>query len=186
MFKRTKQRRGLGTVITTLIILIASVVLGAGVIFFGGSLFQNNTAKEAVGISNAHIWVASNNTSTVAFVVQNTGDKVASIESITIRGLNVPSGLWYYNTVNANSSNVQRNLTPDYEPQNGVNVDGTAGQEAFILANGRISLDQGKAAFIYLRDPANIDALDAHLAMTLQVQTGQASAAVASVRAVIN
>ena len=59
-----QKRRGIGTVITTLIILIASVVLGAGVIFFGGSLFQTNTQNESIQVSNAHIWVGANATGT--------------------------------------------------------------------------------------------------------------------------
>ncbi|HEX2014588.1 MAG TPA: hypothetical protein VLA68_05105, partial [Nitrososphaera sp.] len=54
-----QKRRGLGTVIATLIILIASVILGAGVIFFGGSMFQTNTQQESIKVSNSHVWVAS-------------------------------------------------------------------------------------------------------------------------------
>jgi hypothetical protein len=46
------------TIITALIILIASVVLGAGVIFFGASHFQTNTENEAIQVSNGHIWVS--------------------------------------------------------------------------------------------------------------------------------
>lgn len=171
-----QKRRGLGTVITTLIILIASVVLGAGVIFFGSSLFQTNTQSEAIEVSNAHIWVANNNTASMGFVVQNTGGKAVTINSITVRGLSVPTSLWWYNVANANATNIQRELTADYEANNGVNVDGAGAQEVFIAGTAGVSLDQGKAAFIYLRDPVgNIDAIDAGLTMTLQVQGGQAT-----------
>ncbi|MGI0016347.1 MAG: hypothetical protein ACREBU_23245, partial [Nitrososphaera sp.] len=86
-----QKRRGLGTVIATLIILIASVILGAGVIFFGGSMFQTNTQQESIKVSNSHIWVSgTNTTSTAAFAVQNVGGKPVSITAISIRGLSVP------------------------------------------------------------------------------------------------
>src|SRR5574339_504781 len=114
-----QKRRGIGTVITTLIILIASVVLGAGVIFFGGSLFQTNTENEAIQVSNAHIWVGANATGTpnpdsvAGFVVQNTGGKVVSIQSITVRGQSVPTASWYYDKADAIAANIQREITAD-------------------------------------------------------------------------
>jgi hypothetical protein len=171
-----QKRRGIGTVITTLIILIASVVLGAGVIFFGGSLFQTNTENEAIQVSNTHIWVAPNGTKSVAgFVVQNTGGKVVSIQSITIRGQSVATSNWYYNNANATAANIQRELKSDFN-LNQVDVTGAAPEEAFIQATGPVSLTQGQAAFIYLANPAGITAIDSGLAFTMNVQAGKASA----------
>ena len=178
MALKFRERRGLGSVITTLIILIASVVLAAGVIFFGGSLFQTNTENEAVRVSNVHIWVAPNGTDSVAgFVVQNTGGKVVSVQKITIRGQSVPTGSWWFNNdpVVATASNIQRELT--YDPTLiGINVDGVAGDEVFTLATGPISLEQGEAMFLYVEDPAGIAAIDSGLAFTMNVQAGKASA----------
>ena len=171
-----QKRRGIGTVITTLIILIASVVLGAGVIFFGGSLFQTNTENEAIQVSNTHIWVSANGTNSVAgFAVQNTGGKVVSIQSITIRGQSVPTTSWYYNTTAATAANVQRELKSDFTLAS-VDVTGDGTPEPFALATGPISLTQGKAAFIYLANPAGITAIDSGLAFTMNVQAGKASA----------
>ncbi|MCI0565454.1 MAG: hypothetical protein MN733_43875 [Nitrososphaera sp.] len=170
-----QKRRGLGTVIATLIILIASVILGAGVIFFGGSMFQTNTQQESVKVSNSHIWVATNNTSTAAFAVQNTGGKPVSLTAISIRGLSVPLSSVFFNTVDATANNIQTEFTADYT-EDTVNVNGIAGEETFTPATGPVSLDQGKAVIIYINDPANIDAIDAGLSMTLNIQAGQASA----------
>jgi hypothetical protein len=171
-----QKRRGIGTVITTLIILIASVVLGAGVIFFGGSLFQTNTENEAIQVSNGHIWVAPNGTNSVAgFVVQNTGGKVVSIQSITIRGQSVPTASWYFNTANATAANIQREIVSDFDLPNGVDVTGGT-VVAFTQATGPLSLTQGQAMFIYLDDPAGITAIDSGLAFTMNVQAGKASA----------
>ena len=173
-----QKRRGLGSVITTLIILIASVVLSAGVIFFGGSLFQTNTENEAVRVCNAHIWVSPNGTASIAgFVVQNTGGKVVSVQKITIRGQSVPTGSWYFNNdpLVATASNIQRELLYD-DTLATVDVTGGAPEETFTLATGPISLEQGEAMFLYLADPAGIAAIDSGLAFTMNVQAGKASA----------
>src|SRR6185503_9884216 len=157
-----QKRRGIGTVITTLIILIASVVLGAGVIFFGGSLFQTNTENESIQVSNTHIWVSANGTNSVAgFVVQNTGGKVVSIQGITIRGQSVPTGSWYYNNSAsvATAANIQKELTSDFNLAS-IEVTGAAPAEQFTQAAGPVSLTQGQAAFIYLANPAGIKAID--------------------------
>jgi hypothetical protein len=178
-----RKRRGLGSVITTLIILIASVVLAAGVIFFGGSLFQTNTENEAIQVSNTHIWVSSNGTSSVAgFVVQNTGGKAVSVQKITIRGQSVPTGSWWYNNdpAVATASNIQRELMYD-DTLTAIEVTGDATPETFTQATGPVSLLQGQAVFIYLAKPAGINAIDSGLAYTMNIQAGKASAAVASV-----
>ncbi|HKU49339.1 MAG TPA: hypothetical protein VJP79_05270, partial [Nitrososphaera sp.] len=141
-----QKRRGIGNVITTLIILIASVVLGAGVIFFGGSLFQTNTENEAIQVSNSHIWVGANGTGTdsvAGFVIQNTGGKVVSIQTITIRGQSVPLSQWYYNTADASATNTQKELRweTNFDLSDGYDLDtAVAGQEALTKASGPISL----------------------------------------------
>ena len=182
-----QKRRGIGTVITTLIILIASVVLGAGVIFFGGSLFQTNTENEAIQVSNAHIWVGSNATGTpnpdsvAGFVVQNTGGKVVSIQSITVRGQSVPTSQWYYNNTQtvATAANTQKELgwESNFNLADGYDLRAsTAGQEELTQASGPISLSQGQAAFIFLDSPAGINSLDTGLAFTVNISAGKASA----------
>jgi len=177
---RVKKRKGIGTVITTLIILIASVLLGAGVIFFGGSIFQSNVESEALQVSNTHIWVSSNSTSTAAFAVQNTGGKQVTITSISIRGISLPLSKVWFNTVDATATNIQTDFIADYT-ENTVNVNGVVGEEAFTQATTPLSLDQGEVVIIYLDDPANIDAIDAGQTMTLNLEAGKASAVFTSV-----
>ena len=178
MALKFRERRGLGSVITTLIILIASVVLAAGVIFFGGSLFQTNTENEAVRVSNTHIWVAPNGTDSLAgFVVQNTGGKVVSVQKITIRGQSVPTSSWYFNNdpAVATATNIQRELTY-FDSVDNVDVTGDLAPDTFTQATGPISLEQGEAMFLYVEDPAGIAAIDSGLAFTMNVQAGKASA----------
>jgi len=169
-----QKRRGIGNVITTLIILIASVVLGAVVIFFGGSMFQTNTQSESIKVSNVHTWVANNGTSVTAIAVQNTGSKAISINSISMRGLPVPTSSWYSLTdqTQATATNINTELTVDYTPANGV----TLASGAAAMTSGPISLAQGKATIVYVSEAGNIDAIDSGNTYALQIQAGQATA----------
>jgi hypothetical protein len=165
-----QKRRGIGNVITTLIILIASVVLGAGVIFFGGSMFQSNTQSESIKVSNVHSWVNSTNSATTAFVVQNTGSKAVTISSISLRGVSVPTADWFY-SINSDQAVLQTELAVDHTEDN-VDIDSVA----TAMDTGSISLAQGQAAIVYLNEAGGIDAIDAGNTYSLQIQAGQATA----------
>ncbi|HXV45683.1 MAG TPA: hypothetical protein VD736_03320 [Nitrososphaera sp.] len=170
-----QKRRGIGNVITTLIILIASVVLGAGVIFFGGSMFQTNTQSESLKVTNVHSWVnPTTDVSVTAFAVQNTGSKPITINSISLRGLPVPTSSWYSltNSSLATQTNVNTELTVDYDPSGGV----TLASGAAAMTPGAISLAQGGATIVYVLEAGNINAIDAGNTYSLQIQAGQATA----------
>ena len=185
MALRSKQRKGIGTVITTLIILIASVVLGAGVIFFGGSIFEANAENDGIKTSNGHIWVATNGTSSVAsLVVQNTGDTVVSLSSITVRGMAVPTSSIYFNTVDATATNIQRELTSDFSLTS-VDVTGSAPEETFTHAVNQISLSQGQAVIIYIVNPGQVTALDMNQQFTVNVQANGATVTLSGVDVVL-
>lgn len=166
-----QKRRGIGNVITTLIILIASVVLGAGVIFFGGSMFQTNTQAEQIKVTNVNSWVgASNNTATTAFVVQNTGSKPITVNSISLRGIQAATTDWFYCTTCATASNIATPLPADYT-ESSVTIGGTA----YTMTNGALSLTQGQAAIVYVNEAGSVESIDAGNTYALQVQAGQAT-----------
>ena len=171
-----QKRRGIGNVITTLIILIASVVLGAGVIFFGGSMFTTNTQSEQVKVTNTNNWVAGNGTASTAFAIQNVGSKAVTITDIKLRGIAVPVASWY-NCKGAGAGqcatqlNVQTPLPYDVTPAS-VTIGGTA----YAMTPGtQVSLSQGEAAIVYLLNAGNIGPIDAGNTYALQIQAGQAS-----------
>lgn len=174
-----QKRRGIGNVITTLIILIASVVLGAGVIFFGGSMFQTNTQSESIKVSNVHSWVNASasapvgEVATTAFVIQNTGSKAITINSITLRGISVPTADWWAISDPAvvTATNIQTELPTDFV-ESSVTIGGTAR----TLTSGSISLSQGGAAIVYLNEAGTIKAIDSGNTYALQIQAGQATA----------
>ncbi len=165
------KRRGIGNVITTLIVLIASVVLAAGLVFFGGSIFEASAKVEAIQVSNSHVWVSASGSSVAGFVVQNIGDAPVSLQKISLRGQAVPVSSWYYNNSAsvATQDNIMTELRYDSSPGS-VNVGGSSAEELFTQANGAITLQQGQAMFVYLDNPANLSMLDAGFDMSLNVQ----------------
>jgi hypothetical protein len=168
-----QKRRGIGNVITTLIILIASVVLGAGVIFFGGSMFQTNTQQEQIKVTNVNSWTGpDDDNATTAFAVQNVGSKAVTLTDIKLRGIAVPNTAWYYCKDTATcttADSIQTPLPVDLE-------DIPDPDPTWIMANpGPVSLAQGEAAIVYLRNAGNVQLLDAGNTYALQIQAGQAS-----------
>jgi hypothetical protein len=98
MKPKLSKNRALSTVLTTVIILVASVVLGSGVVLYGASLFQGGTQQEAISVSGVKVWVHATDSNGLAWGaagVRNTGDKVISVDKIQIRGTDVPFSQWY-------------------------------------------------------------------------------------------
>ncbi|MCZ6581856.1 MAG: hypothetical protein O6761_01630 [Thaumarchaeota archaeon] len=92
------SRKALSQVLTAMIILVASVVLGTGVVIFGGSLFQETSLIQSISVAGRSLWVNSTDPNGVAWGaagIRNTGDKITSITTISVRGTTVPFSNWY-------------------------------------------------------------------------------------------
>ena len=90
MKTKLSKKRAISTVLTTVIILVSSVVLGSGVVLYGTSLFQGGTQSEAITVSGVQMWVhgtAEDGLAWGAAKIRNTGDKVVSIDKIEIRNI---------------------------------------------------------------------------------------------------
>jgi hypothetical protein len=120
---RTKNRKAISVVMTTLIILVASVVLGTGVVLYGTSLFQTGGQTQAIASQGIKMWVngsctgsstggcPSNTVSWGAAAIRNSGDVLVSVNTIQIRGVIVPYNDWYVDT---NSSRVSANFQAQF------------------------------------------------------------------------
>jgi len=100
MFLRTRNRRAISTVLTTLIILVASVVLGTGVVLYGTSMFQTSAQTNSLSVTNTAVWAdkVGSGWAWGAADVRNSGDKILSMDTITVRGQNIPFSNWYTDT----------------------------------------------------------------------------------------
>jgi len=179
-FTKTK-RRAISTVLTTIIILVASVVLGSGVVLYGTSLFQSGTQQEAISVSGLKVLVhgtANEGLSWGAFAVRNSGDKIVSVDKIAIRGTDIPFAQWYPDT-SVTSSLIQQpmnftgwsgvgGLLADSVPNTCpcIGSQGCANTTSSVIkvqlissedsvcanpANGPVGLEPGAAAIIYFK-----------------------------------
>jgi len=181
MKTKLSKKRAISTVLTTVIILVSSVVLGSGVVLYGTSLFQGGTQTENIAVSGMKVWVHSSETEGVAWGatgVRNTGDKVVAVDKISIRGLDIPFGQWYADT-DLTASEFQQAL--NFTGWAGANPGTTGGamykagecatapEDAFYLcidqdgwgsgtnvitgqaATGPISMEPGGSAVIYFK-----------------------------------
>jgi hypothetical protein len=204
MFLRTKNRKAISAVLTTLIILVASVVLGTGVVLYGTSLFQTGAQSSGVSVQGAHVWV--NSTSTPTYVwgaaeIRNSGDKILSVDQINVRGTQVPFANWYFDSdptrVTAANYQSQLNYTKTTTPSGlmksyygagvactnspsfGINEFGTNANPSlcFTQASGPISLKPGDRAIVYFQIPSGVlSTVDAGSQSSVAIYAGNVGA----------
>ena len=172
MKPKLSKNRALSTVLTTVIILVASVVLGSGVVLYGASLFQSGTQQESISVSNVKVWVHATDTNGLAWGaagIRNTGDKVVSVDKIQIRGAVVPFAQWYPDTTvssvlfqqalnftgwsgTAGLLNTQATATTCTTETVRLNLGGSATDHVCANAgSGPVSLAPGSSAIIYFK-----------------------------------
>jgi len=205
MKTKLSKKRAISTVLTTVIILVSSVVLGSGVVLYGTSLFQSGTQTEQISVSGVKIWVHPTDDTGIAWgaaAIRNTGDKVVAVDKINIRGQDIPFSQWYADTdlttavfqqalnhtgwvnisngplmvKNGDCSGVSTYVAIDPDGTTG----GTFGTTDCIsadAASGPISLSPGSTAIIYFKlNNGTITSLDSGVSTTVSVYAGKAGA----------
>ncbi len=188
------RRRAISTVLTTIIILVASVVLASGVVLYGTSLFQTSTQQEAISIAGVKAWVHATETDGLswgAFAVRNSGDKILSVNKISIRGTDVPFTQWFPDTtVTSNILQQPMNFT-GWSGTNGLLLNttttdsecgGTKDMELNIAPNedfcanaasGPVGLEPGKGAIIYFKlNNGTLTSIDSGVSTSVGVFAG--------------
>ncbi len=195
-FTKTRKR-AISTVLTTIIILVASVVLASGVVLYGTSLFQSGTQQEAIAVAGLKVWVhgtASEGLAWGAFAVRNSGDKVVSVDKITIRGVDVPFTQWYPE-VNATGSKLQQAMNfsgwsnvngflyktstdTNCSPSTTIEINIAAGE--FVCADaavGPVGLDPGAGAIIYFKlTNGTLSSIDSGVSTSVNIFAGKTGA----------
>jgi len=176
-----RQKKGISTVLTTLIIVVASVVLGTAVTLFGTSLFQTGAQAQGIAVSQANLWFESDcdednlssESDTVilgSVVVRNTGDKLIGIDTIKIRGTIVPNANWYANST-ATATQTQAAMVYDdgfddpnslctgaAMPAGPITITTAAADDiSLVKQTGPVSLDPGKTVIIYFVGSGSYD-----------------------------
>ena len=201
MKTKLRRRLGISTVITTIIILVASVVLAASIVLYSGSLIQSQTAIEGITISGVKLFVHDNADSTApdglawgAFGVRNSGDKVVSLDKISIRGNDVGFSNWYSNKTVTDGTFDSVYTFPGWLGTTGSLVQETAsvtcegaGSTVQVAVDpvgfcagaqsGSLSLDIGERAVIYFKmGNGTLTPTDAGATTTISIFAGNAGA----------
>ena len=196
MKHKLSKKRAISTVLTTVIILVSSVVLGSGVVLYGTSLFQSGTQQESITASGIKIWVhttASEGLAWGASGARNTGDKVVSVDKIQIRGTDIPFTNWYPDT-DVPAAVFQQALNHSGWSNVGgalIQETGCAGGEFLAqdligdgsdnvcanAATGPVSLNPGQSAIIYFKlVNGTLTSLDSGANTSINIFAGKAGA----------
>ncbi len=195
MKARLRRRLGISTVITTIIILVASVVLASGVVLYSTSLFQSGTLIETISITGVKMYVHATDPAGLAwgaFGVRNAGDKILSLDKISIRGNDVGFSSWYSNKTitQATFDSVYKFPGWDQNPSNGTMTQesvncGTSkirialGTEGFCADSqtGPLSLGLGEKAVVYFQlGNGTLTTLDSGANTNISIFAGKAGA----------
>ncbi|MFQ6135243.1 MAG: hypothetical protein ACE5KU_05455 [Nitrososphaerales archaeon] len=168
------RRKGLSTIITTLIIVTAAVVLGTAVVVFASGIFQSSVEEEAISVTSAKLWGVNSTDSQGAYIVKNTGAKELAIQIIKVRGVESIFSDWYY--FDTAGSNVTSQSTLNYDTDNDLNyITINGGNRTMTQATGPVSLKPGEVFVIYIANPGSIDSTDAGSAVTFEITAKQAT-----------
>ena len=200
MKPKLSKNRALSTVLTTVIILVASVVLGSGVVLYGASLFQGGTQQEAISVSGVKVWVLSVDPTDIGIAwgaagVRNTGDKVLAVDKIQIRGTDVPFTQWYTDTtVTASVFQQALNHTGWQTLGQPILVDNCAAASTYVAIDpdsggtitecisadagtGPVSLSPGDSAVIYFKlNNGTLTSLDSGANTSVNIFAGKTGA----------
>ncbi len=176
---------------------MASVVLASGVVLYGTSLFQSGTQQEAISVSGLKVWVhgtATDGLAWGAFAVRNSGDKVVSVDKISVRGIDVPFSQWYPDK-NATGTKLQQAMNFSgwsgvdgnlYKTQADTNCSVTSTIEINIAAgdyvcadkaSGPVGLEPGEGAIIYFKfTNGTITSIDSGVSTTVNIFAGKTGA----------
>jgi hypothetical protein len=208
-----KKRKGISTVLTTVIILVASVVLGSGVVLYGTSMFQTVAQQESIEVQGIQLWVNATDAAGDAWGaagVRNNGDKILSVDTITIKGATIPFGNWYFDqdqtrvtvgnfqsqfvhegtggvgTLMNDSADIDI-LVTCANPLTTLEIDfdgGDTDEPTLCLSQGSgpVGLNPGDRAIIYFQMPAGtLTTLDAGASTTLNIFAGEAGAPLSTI-----
>ena len=160
-----RSRKGLSTVVTTLIILVVSVLLATVVTYYAINITSTRVEEESLSVRKAHVWVSTAGTTTdtqAAFVIINTGGRDVVLDKITVRGQEISWSNVYYSISDTAPSG-------DLSYQNETTIG-----DSYTQATDDLLLPSGKSATIYITDPGSISLQDIGTTVSIVVFTAQA------------
>jgi hypothetical protein len=169
-----KSKRGLSTVVTTLIILVVSVLLATVVTYYAINITTNRMQQESLQMSNLHVWYSTTGTwAEAAFALTNTGGKDVVLQSITVRSQPCTWSNVYYITTNKwIVQNLTVTLTELSSSNKAAPINGTT--TPLTEASSVITLKSGYTLVAYIDKPGSIGQNDVGTPVDVTVFTANA------------
>ena len=170
-----KSRKGLSTVVTTLIILVVAVLLATVVTFYAINVVTTRVQEENLQIYKQHIWQNGTTFAEGAFLVVNTGGRDVVMDKISVRG---QESLWttvyYSKTQNAISPDLYY-ITPNANGTLlGKIVSLSSTNYTLVQASDDLILKSGWSMIVYLTNPDTISVTDIGVTVGFTVFTANA------------
>ena len=166
-----KNSRGLGEVVSTLILLVVAVLLTTVVAYYATNVTMTRTEMEEVRLTDDHVWVNSSG-AVGAFKLQNLGGRDLLIDKFSVRGVDsVWSDIYYYRVPSGTVIEGSLNIT-SYASLTGssVLIDG----KNYTQSDADIPLISGGELLVYVKGPDNIQQDDIGTTVSISVTTKNA------------
>lgn len=170
-----RNKKGLSTVVTTLIILVVAILLANVVVFYAINITTTRVQEENLQIYRQHIWQNGINYSEAAFQIINTGGRDVVVNKISVRGQECAWGTVYYNKT---ANNISGDLSFIVPTTNGtllgksVTVD--SGNYSLVRDANNLILKSGWSAIVYVTNPGTISVNDIGTSVGFTVFTANA------------
>jgi len=172
-----KSKKGLSTVVTTLIILVVSVLLATVVTFYAINVTTTRVQEESIHVTKLHFWHNGTTFSEAAFLVINTGGRDLVLDKIAVRGQQSDWDTVYFNKT-------QTAISPDLTyviPNANGTLQGktvTLGAITYDLTQGTAGNDMilksGWSMLVYMTNPDSLGVNDIGVTMGVTIFTANA------------
>ena len=188
MLRLLKNRKALGTVVTTLIILVVSVLLASVVTYYAINVVSTRSQEESLHLTKQHIWnqppatLGDASYSLSSLMVTNTGGRDVVIAKLSVRGQNCPwldevNGKFVVYRIITEPISADMSFVDTFTatPQAGDNTITIGGVEyEFTVAQTDLILPSGSIILIYIINPDSISASDIGLTVSMTLYSAQA------------
>ena len=166
-----KNSRGLGEVVSTLILLVVAVLLTTVVAYYATNVTMTRTEMEEVRLTDDHVWVNSSG-AVGAFKLQNLGGRDLLIDKFSVRGVDSAwPDIYYYRVPSGTVIEGNLNIT-SYVSLTGSSV--LIDSRNYTQADADIPLISGGELLVYVRGPDNIQQDDIGTTVSISVTTNNA------------
>lgn len=173
-----KGKKGLSTVVTTLIILVVSVLLATVVTYYAINVTTSRVQQENLYLSKSHIWVnitASKIWTEGAIVIVNTGGKDIVFNKFTVRSQWVNwSNVYYWTTSNGSFITADLPQLKVQPTSTSTNITIQGENKTFTQGSQTMVLKSGYTMVLYINQPDSIGYNDIGTTATITIYTANA------------